>query len=97
MDPRLVAASALAGYLIGSIQFARIIFARLAPGTDPPLQRVPTKDGQAELVAWGNRSNAEWVQAARRIRPPLRVLGASLTSWRRARIRSIACRMRVFR
>jgi len=51
MDPLLAAAAALAGYLIGSIQFARIIFARLRPGTEPDLIRTPSFDGEVELVA----------------------------------------------
>ena len=42
---------ALAGYLIGSISVARIIFARLKPGEKPVLIRTPSIDGQAELVA----------------------------------------------
>lgn len=42
---------AIAGYLIGSVQPARIVFARLRPGTEPDLIRTPTKDGQAELVS----------------------------------------------
>mgnify|MGYP001079039807 CR=1 FL=1 len=45
-----VAVAAL-GYLIGSVQPARIIFARLRPGTEPDRLRTPTTDGQAELVA----------------------------------------------
>ena len=43
--------AAVAGYLIGSVQPARIIFARLRPGTEPDLIRTPTTDGEAELVS----------------------------------------------
>jgi acyl phosphate:glycerol-3-phosphate acyltransferase len=43
--------AAVLGYLIGSIQPARIVFARLRPGTEPDLIRTPTTDGEAELVA----------------------------------------------
>jgi len=39
------------GYLIGSISFARLVFAYLKPGTTPDAIRTPTTDGQAELVA----------------------------------------------
>ena len=42
---------ALGGYLIGSISFARIIFARLSPGAKPVLLRTPSLDGRAELVS----------------------------------------------
>ena len=41
----------LAGYLIGSVSPARIIFAKLRPGQEPDRIRTPTTDGQAELVA----------------------------------------------
>lgn len=41
----------LAGYLIGSVSPARIIFAKLRPGQEPEPLRTPTTDGQAELVA----------------------------------------------
>jgi glycerol-3-phosphate acyltransferase PlsY len=51
VSPLLIAASALIGYLLGSIQFARIMFARLRPGTEPDLIRTPTLDGEAELVS----------------------------------------------
>lgn len=39
------------GYLIGSISFARHVFARLKPGETPDLLRTPTTDFQAELVS----------------------------------------------
>ena len=39
------------GYLIGSISFARLVFAKLKPGEIPDLIRTPTIDGQAELVS----------------------------------------------
>ena len=39
------------GYLIGSVSFARMVFARLKPGQVPDSLRTPTIDGQAELVA----------------------------------------------
>lgn len=42
---------AIAGYLIGSISFARLVFARLRPGGTPDAIRTPTTDGQAELVS----------------------------------------------
>lgn len=42
---------AVVGYLIGSISFARIVFALLKPGVTPDAIRTPTKDGQGELVA----------------------------------------------
>ncbi len=51
MNAGAVAAIAVGGYLIGSIQFARIVFAVRAPGEPPPLIRTPTTDGEAELVA----------------------------------------------
>ena len=44
-------AAAVIGYLIGSVQFARLIFARLRPGTEPDLIRTPSFDGEVELVA----------------------------------------------
>ena len=50
MSPPIVAAAAILGYLIGSISFARLVFARLRPGTEPDLLRTPTTDGEAELV-----------------------------------------------
>lgn len=43
--------SAIGGYLIGSISFARWIFAKLKPGHSPELIRTPTTDGKAELVS----------------------------------------------
>jgi glycerol-3-phosphate acyltransferase PlsY len=39
------------GYLIGSVSFARIVFAKLRPGAKPDLLRTPTLDGQAEMVS----------------------------------------------
>ncbi|SCZ78093.1 glycerol-3-phosphate acyltransferase [Acidaminobacter hydrogenoformans] len=39
------------GYLIGSISFARIVFAILKPGEPLTLIRTPTTDAQAELVS----------------------------------------------
>jgi glycerol-3-phosphate acyltransferase PlsY len=44
-------AIAAGGYLIGSIQFARIVFAARAPGEPLVRIRTPTKDGEAELVS----------------------------------------------
>ena len=41
----------IGGYLIGSISFARLVFAKLKPGEKPDLIRIPTTDGQAELVS----------------------------------------------
>jgi len=46
-----VAAVAAGGYLLGSIQFARIVFALRTPGEAPVLIRTPTTDGEAELVS----------------------------------------------
>jgi acyl phosphate:glycerol-3-phosphate acyltransferase len=46
-----VAAVTAGGYLVGSIQFARIVFALRAPGEPIPLVRTPTTDGAAELVS----------------------------------------------
>ena len=43
--------TAVGGYLIGSVSFARLVFAKLKPGETPDLIRTPTKDGQAELVS----------------------------------------------
>lgn len=51
MSPGLVVLVAAVGYLAGSIQFARIIWAHLRPGTQPEPLRTPTTDGEAELVA----------------------------------------------
>jgi acyl phosphate:glycerol-3-phosphate acyltransferase len=42
---------AAGGYLIGSVSYARMVFARLKPGQIPDSIRTPSKDGQAELVA----------------------------------------------
>ncbi|HAM63900.1 MAG TPA: hypothetical protein DCP62_09775 [Erysipelotrichaceae bacterium] len=42
---------ALIGYLIGSVSFARLVFARLKPGVPIEPIRTPTTDGQGELVA----------------------------------------------
>lgn len=39
------------GYLIGTVSFARLVFAYLKPGATPDAIRTPTTDGQAELVA----------------------------------------------
>lgn len=39
------------GYFVGSIQFARIVFASRAPGEPIVLIRTPTTDGEAELVS----------------------------------------------
>jgi len=50
-DWMLFAVALLGGYLIGSIQPARIVFARLRPGADPDLIRTPTTNGEAELVS----------------------------------------------
>jgi acyl phosphate:glycerol-3-phosphate acyltransferase len=43
--------TAIGGYLIGSVSFARLVFAKLKPGEKPELIRIPTTDGQAELVS----------------------------------------------
>jgi len=40
-----------ASYLIGSISFARLVFAKLKPGETPDFIRTPTTDGQAELIS----------------------------------------------
>lgn len=50
MNGGLVAA-VVVGYLCGSLQFARFVYARLRPGTEPEPLRTPTLDGQAELVS----------------------------------------------
>jgi len=42
---------AVVGYLIGSISFARLVFAKLKPGETPDFIRTPTTDGQAELIS----------------------------------------------
>jgi acyl phosphate:glycerol-3-phosphate acyltransferase len=39
------------GYLIGSVSFARLVFALKRPRTPIPVLRTPTTDGQAALVA----------------------------------------------
>jgi acyl phosphate:glycerol-3-phosphate acyltransferase len=41
----------IGGYLIGSLSFARLVFARLKPGEVPDKIRSPTTDGQAELIS----------------------------------------------
>ncbi len=41
----------MAGYLIGSVSFARIIFSVRTPGEEPVRIRTPTTDGQAELIS----------------------------------------------
>lgn len=41
----------IGGYLIGSVSFARLVFARLKPGQTPDSIRTPTTDGQAEMVS----------------------------------------------
>lgn len=43
--------AATGGYLIGSVSFARLVFARRKPGESPDLIRTPTTDGRAELVS----------------------------------------------
>jgi len=43
--------TATGGYLIGSISFARLVFAKLKPGEKPDLIRTPTMDGQAEIIS----------------------------------------------
>ncbi len=42
---------AAGGYLIGSISFARLVFAKLKSGETPDFIRTPTTDGQAELIS----------------------------------------------
>jgi len=42
---------AAVGYLIGSISFARLVFAKLKPGETPDFIRTPTTDRQAELIS----------------------------------------------
>lgn len=51
MNAGAVAAVAAGGYLLGSLQFARFVFAARTPGQPPVLIRTPTKDGEAELVS----------------------------------------------
>ena len=43
--------TAAGGYLIGSVSFARMVFARKRPGQAPDSIRTPTTDGQGELVS----------------------------------------------
>lgn len=43
--------SIIGGYLIGSVSFARLVFARRKPGVAPDKIRTPTMDGEAELVS----------------------------------------------
>jgi len=43
--------TAIGGYLVGSVSFARLVFARLKPEEEPDLIRTPTCDGKAELVS----------------------------------------------
>lgn len=43
--------TAIGGYLIGSVSFARLVFAKLKPSETPDLIHTPTTDGQAELVS----------------------------------------------
>lgn len=47
----IILLSAVGGYLIGSLSFARFVFARLKPHKEPDRIRTPTADGQAELVS----------------------------------------------
>lgn len=47
----IILLSITGGYLIGSISFARLVFAKLKPGETPDSIRTPTTDGQAELVS----------------------------------------------
>ena len=51
MNWALAALAAMVGYLFGSVSFARVVFARLAPGEEPLKLRTPTVDGKAELVS----------------------------------------------
>jgi acyl phosphate:glycerol-3-phosphate acyltransferase len=51
VSPAVAAAAAVIGYLFGSVSFARLVFARLRPGTEPELQRIPTTDGEAAIVS----------------------------------------------
>lgn len=50
MSVLLVIVALAVGYLCGSVSFARIVFARLRPGLPPEPQRIPTADGEAELI-----------------------------------------------
>lgn len=43
--------TALGGYLVGSVSFARLVFAGKRPGEPAELIRTPTTDGEAELVS----------------------------------------------
>lgn len=43
--------TAVVGYLIGSVSFARLVFAKLKPGEAPAVIRTPTVDGQAALIS----------------------------------------------
>jgi len=47
----MILISIIGGYLIGSISFARLVFARLKPGITPDKICTPTMDGEAELVS----------------------------------------------
>lgn len=51
MNLGIVALAAGVGYLAGSVQFARLIWAHLRPGTQPEPLRTPTTDGEAEMVS----------------------------------------------
>lgn len=52
MNPNwMMVLAGVIGYLIGSVSFARIVFAKLRPGQAPDLIRTPTMDGQAEMVS----------------------------------------------
>ena len=51
MNWGIAAAAVVTGYLCGSISFARLVYARKRPGETPPLIRIPTTDGEAELVS----------------------------------------------
>lgn len=44
-------AAAAGGYLLGSVSFARLVFQRLRPGTEPDKVRFPTIDGKGEVVS----------------------------------------------
>lgn len=50
MNWGIAVAAAAFGYLCGSVSFARIVYARQRPGEAPPVFRIPTTDGEAELV-----------------------------------------------
>lgn len=51
MSASIALIAAAAGYLLGSISFARLVFARLRPGTEPDLLVTPTTDGETGLVS----------------------------------------------